>query len=102
MITRIVKMQFDKDKIEDFVDLFHHVKSKILAMRGCVSLELLQDTEQPGIFFTYSTWKSLQDLENYRSSPFFRETWTKTKSYFIERPEAWSTVELFSSQKEKE
>ncbi len=91
MITRIVKMHFHSSSIEDFKNLFNERKAKILANDGCHSVSLLQDVEDPCIFFTYSTWTSIDHLNAYRHSPFFADTWQKTKAMMNAKAKAWST-----------
>ena len=90
MIVRIVQMTFQEDKITDFILLFEERKSKIRNFPGCLHLELWQDTQQPQIFFTYSHWATETDLDHYRFSAFFKDTWGKTKALFAQKPQAWS------------
>lgn len=90
MIVRIVKMSFQPDKVEDFLEQFDASKEKIRNFDGCEHLELLRDRDQPHIFFTYSYWVDEASLKAYRESELFRATWSKTKALFNDRPEAWS------------
>ncbi|MFM1898201.1 MAG: hypothetical protein RL577_441, partial [Bacteroidota bacterium] len=39
---------------------------------------------------TLSRWESVDDLERYRNSQLFEETWAKTKVLFDRKPEAFS------------
>jgi quinol monooxygenase YgiN len=94
MIKRLVKLTFRKDKIEDFKAVFETSKELIRQMPGCLHLELLQDKNNPCIFFTLSHWEKESDLEHYRHSELFKTTWAKTKILFDDRPEAWSTEVL--------
>ncbi|MFT6147552.1 MAG: heme-degrading monooxygenase HmoA [Saprospiraceae bacterium] len=90
MIKRIVKMTFQADKIEIFKVLFDERKEKIRGFEGCEYLELLQDKNHPNILFTYSFWNSENDLNIYRHSELFKDTWRHTKALFDGKPEAWS------------
>ncbi len=92
MITRIVKMQFTEDHIDDFRSLFVDVREKIRDFEGCHGVDLLQATQDPTIFFTYSHWDSEDALNRYRHSDLFAVTWKKTKAMFSERAEAWSVL----------
>ena len=92
MIIRIVKMIFRQEEIESFKNLFEERKALIRNFEGCTHLELWQDKNQPGIFFTYSWWDSEEHLNSYRNSHFFDDTWNLTKQKFAGKPEAW-TVE---------
>lgn len=94
MFIRIVKMRFQEDKIEDFLENFHLVKKQIRSFKGNKKLELYQDKNDSRIFFTYSFWKNEEDLENYRHSELFKEVWSYTKTLFSDKPEAWSVDKL--------
>lgn len=94
MIKRIVKMVFREEETENFIQLFKERKTQIRASAGCTHLELLRATADPRIFFTYSYWESEDDLNAYRHSPLFADTWAKTKALFAEKPQAWSVAVL--------
>ena len=89
-------MTFDPEKAVDFLEIFNSSKQHIRRMEGCTHLELLKDTKSSNIFFTYSHWRSENDLNKYRNSEFFESVWSKTKKIFIAKAEAWS-VEKFES-----
>ena len=91
MIVRVVKMTFQSEKVDDFKQIFEKNKSHIRNFPGVSHLELLQDVHEPNIFFTYSHWEQLQDLENYRNSDLFQKVWSETKPLFAKKAEAWST-----------
>jgi quinol monooxygenase YgiN len=95
MIFRIVQMTFREDAVADFISLFNSRKQQIRDFKGCTHLELLQDTSHPGIFFTYSIWDSQADLDHYRYSEFFKDTWGRTKALFADRPQAWSVTQRY-------
>ena len=90
MIVRIVKLIISKDKTKDFCLFFNDKKTQIEEFEGCIKVELLQDTKEPSLYFTYSHWKNEESLENYRNSVFFKNIWNNTKLYFCGKPEAWS------------
>ncbi|MBP2832946.1 antibiotic biosynthesis monooxygenase [Aquimarina sp. U1-2] len=90
MIIRIVKMGFVPDQIDAFLKIFEENKYKIRNFEGCHYVELLQDTQQPNQFFTYSHWESEEHLNNYRNSSLFKSVWSNTKNKFNQKPEAWS------------
>lgn len=85
-------MTFRPDCIPAFTMLFDERKQTIRNFKGCTHLELWQDSNNPAIFFTYSHWLSEADLDHYRFSPFFKDTWGKTKALFAQKPQAWSVV----------
>jgi autoinducer 2-degrading protein len=94
MLIRIVKMEFQQAKVNTFLDLFNSTRDKIANFDGCNGVELLNSVDAGNVFFTYSTWVSEQHLENYRNSDLFKQTWTKTKEMFSNKPEAWSLKQL--------
>ena len=93
MIIRLVKMKFNQNHRSDFVSLFNERKEKIEGQEGCHSVRLFNDIKDENVFFTYSVWNSEGDLNTYRHSDFFKETWSRTKSMFDGKPNAWSVVE---------
>ncbi|HZJ36361.1 MAG TPA: antibiotic biosynthesis monooxygenase family protein [Gillisia sp.] len=96
MLVRIVKMGFDPDKIETFLQNFEKRKTLIRGFEGCMFLELYRDKINKNQFFTYSYWTDESALENYRNSSLFKEVWADTKIYFNQKPEAWSVEKLVS------
>jgi quinol monooxygenase YgiN len=94
MITRIVKMTFQKEKTEEFLRIFAQSKEQIRQFPGCHQLELHQERSEGVIFFTYSYWESEESLNRYRESALFRQTWSQTKKLFSQKPQAWSLQQL--------
>ena len=90
MIIRIVKLTILPDKTADFLALFQESKQFILNSEGCSYVEVLKDTKQPHLFFTYSCWDSEAHLNKYRDSELFKGIWARTKALFSEKAEAWS------------
>ena len=81
--------------MEPFVqEVFEQSKAAIRAFPGCRHMELLQSTQEPNVLFTLSIWDGEADLENYRQSELFQNTWARTKVLFAEKAEAWSVVVL--------
>ena len=78
--------------------MFEEKKTLIRASKGCSLLELYQDKTNPEIFFTYSYWEQEKDLENYKNSLLFKDVWAKTKSFFNDKPLAWSVDKKASLQ----
>ena len=89
-------MSFKPEKTEDFLSIFNAKKEFIRNTTGCNLLELYRDKTNPNIFFTYSYWKTENDLENYRNSDLFKNVWAKTKVLFNDKPLAWSVDKTVS------
>ena len=83
-------MTFEKENIPSFEHIFRTSSPHIRTFPGCMHLELLQDRENPEVFFTYSHWNTEADLQAYWDSDFFREVWGRTRKLFAEPPRAWS------------
>jgi len=90
MFTRIVKMEFKAEEISSFLANFENVKHKIRSFPGCMYLKLLRDKNDPTIYFTYSKWQEVSDLEAYRHSDLFKGVWATTKPKFRSKAQAWS------------
>ena len=83
MITRIVKLNINKEKINGFKSFFEKSKSEIENFKGCKHVELLQDINDSNIFFTYSHWENEIMLNKYRNSLFFKR-YGKQLNYILE------------------
>jgi len=94
MLVRIVRLTFKPEFESDFKQVFEEKKNLIAGFEGCTKVNLLQDTSNANVFFTISEWKSEADLESYRNSELFRETWATVKQWFSAPPVAHSTVVL--------
>jgi quinol monooxygenase YgiN len=96
MITRIVKLTFQEEKIYDFLTFFETIKLKVNSFPGCLGMQLMQDIKNPNVIFTYSQWKSETELNVYRDSETFGEVWPNIKPWFAEKPQAWTTQVVFN------
>lgn len=94
MITRIVKMTFKEEEIDNFLALFETHKKLIRNSSGCIGLKLLQNKNVKNIIFTHSLWENEMCLNQYRNSDLFQDIWPKTKALFTEPPQAWSLKEI--------
>lgn len=90
MITRIVKMKFKPENVETFREIFDQSKKMISEFEGCLKLNLFKDSKDESTYFTISLWNTENDLNNYRDSYLFKNTWSKVKPLFSEKAEAWS------------
>ena len=85
-------MEFEPEKVDDFLALFEEVKNTIASQPGCTHLELCKDPSLDHVYYTFSEWEHEKDLENYRNSDFFKDTWARTKALFGGKPQAWSLI----------
>ncbi|MDG1429351.1 MAG: antibiotic biosynthesis monooxygenase [Crocinitomicaceae bacterium] len=95
-MTRIVQLEFDEAKIEEFISFFDTINDKVNNFPGCKGMKLYQDIKKPSIVLTYSHWDDESDLENYRNSETFKSIWSKIKPWFCEKPQAWSLNSHFN------
>ncbi|MDF1697310.1 MAG: antibiotic biosynthesis monooxygenase [Saprospiraceae bacterium] len=91
MITRIVKLTFKPEHIDEFKEIWSQSKELIAGFEGCYFVEMLETLHEENICFTYSVWENEAALNNYRHSELFNKTWARTKILFDGKPEAWST-----------
>ena len=101
MVTRIVKLTFQKDKVADFLSIFEESKAKIYAFEGVVSLALQKDINREDTYFTISKWVDENSLEQYRKSELFVSVWARTKALFGEKAEAWTLEEISNTEQWK-
>jgi len=87
-------MQFRPDAVEQFKAIFEANWQQIKGFEGCSHVELLQDENNPCVFFTYSLWSSQAKLDAYRNSDLFGRVWGTTKQLFSHKPEAWSVKQV--------
>lgn len=92
MIKRIVKLTIKEEYISEFFKIFEDSKEKIAAQPGCHYVEMLQDSKDPRLCFTYSVWDNQESLDAYRKSELFGGVWPATKTLFDGKPEAWSLI----------
>ncbi len=90
MLTRLVRMHFQPDKVDEFLALFDAARSTISAQPGCHGVQLLRQTDAAASFATWSVWEDAAVLEAYRSSAFFQGFWSRVKALFREPAEATS------------
>jgi len=83
-------MEFREEYLDRFHKLFDEIKHKIRNTPGCESLELHEDAKLSTVRYTYSIWRSEEDLNNYRHSEMFGEVWPRTKEGFAAKPQAYS------------
>lgn len=94
MLTRIVRLSFDPEKIETFLANFEANKQQIRAFEGCEYLEVWRDVHNTNVFFTHSKWLSEDHLNAYRDSELFTKIWSATKVLFNDKPQAWSVTQM--------
>ena len=95
MLTRIVKLTFQEEKVKDFLAYFDKINTRVSNFENCYGMRLLQDIHHPNIIFTYSNWKDENALNNYRDSDLFGGVWSTIKPWFGGKPEAWSVDAYF-------
>lgn len=93
MITRIVKLHLDENKVADFIKIYQDSKSFIQNSSGNISVKLVHDIHHKNILFTISEWESEAALNDYRNTVFFANVWSKVKALLIAKTEAWSLEE---------
>jgi len=90
MITRIVRLSFEAQHIDTFLQVFEETKEDIRSFDGCQYLELMQDHDHLNVYYTHSKWTSDEALQRYRKSDLFQNTWLRTKVLFNAKPLAYS------------
>jgi hypothetical protein len=89
-------MNFEEENIQSFLKIFEQAENKIRTLPGCIHLELKRNVRNHSQLATISKWNSEKELNNYRESEFFKDTWQKTKALFSSDAEAFSFVDVES------
>jgi quinol monooxygenase YgiN len=95
MLTRIVKLTFQEEKLEEFLAYFDTINTRVSTFENCYGMRLMQDIHHPNIIFTYSNWKDENALNKYRDTDLFGGVWSTIKPWFGGKPEAWSVDTYF-------
>lgn len=91
MILRVVKMTILPQETERFARVFQERRDLIAAFEGCLRVDLLKTTQaDEAVFFTLSYWQHEENLETYRQSSIFKETWSIVKPLFAQKAQAWT------------
>jgi heme-degrading monooxygenase HmoA len=91
MLIRIVRMTFQEDRVEEFLEIFNRSKHLIRSFEGCQHLELWRDKNAKNMMLTHSYWLSEEHLNAYRDSTLFKTTWAATKVLFSDKPVVFSS-----------
>ena len=51
MLLRIVRMEFQEEKVSEFQDLFKNIKGKISDFKGCEAIHLYRDQDKFNVFY---------------------------------------------------
>jgi len=95
MIKRIVKLTVKNASAKSEFEKIYQVRNPFKnGVKGCTSVKVMQDVNHKDVFYTVSLWDSNDDLEAYRQSDYFAETWPMVKAQLSKRAEAFSMTEL--------
>jgi len=85
-------MHFAPEYIGAFREIFSSSEERIRTFPGCLALELIENKDDKFQLCTLSRWESENALEQYRQSELFKQTWSKTKVLFDQKPKATSFI----------
>jgi len=95
MIKRIVRLTMkDTVSMQAFEDIYERRNPHKKSVKGCLDVKVMRDVNEENVYYTVSTWESNGDLEAYRQSPYFKETWPMVKANLAKRAEAYSMMEI--------
>lgn len=92
MIIRIVRMEFQPEKLAEFHLIFEKSQPLIRTFDGCNHVEMHADAQNANVRYTLSHWDSEDALNEYRHSALFERTWAATKVLFAGKPQAFSLL----------
>ena len=83
-------LNFQPDKVDEFLEIFNQNKQVLAKSDGCIRLEIFKSTNDTDTYVTISNWQSEEHLEMYRQSELFKDIWSKVKPLFNNKAEAWT------------
>lgn len=93
-MIRIVRLELKPENCSEFEAFFEKTKATIASMPGCNGVKLYKDADLSYVYYTHSNWDSVDALNAYRDSEFFKKTWAYTKTLFQNRASAFSLLDL--------
>ena len=95
MIKRVVRLTLKDDaSINAFQEIYRSRNPFTKGVKGCREVKVLKDVDHDDVYYTFSIWDSNEDLEAYRQSNYFAETWPMVKAQLAKRAEAFSMTEI--------
>jgi len=95
MIKRIVRLTVrDEASMEAFRNIYAERNPFKNGVQGCMSVKIMKDVTEENIYYIVSHWDRPEDLEAYRQSDYFKETWPMVKAQLATRAEAFSMTEI--------
>jgi len=94
MIKRIVRLTMkDAAAKVSFQEIYRSRNPLKNGVKGCREVKVMKDVNDDNVYYTVSTWEHNDDLEAYRASEYFAETWPMVKAQLSKRAEAFSMTE---------
>lgn len=95
MITRVVRLTLRPDvKSEAFEEIYRNRNPFAKGVKGCRSVKVLKDVNDERVLYTLSAWDCNEDLEAYRQSEYFAQTWPMVKALLGQKTQAFSMTEM--------
>lgn len=96
VVVRFVELHFPADAVEEARRQLTAQAPLVRQSEGCQRLEIIESTDQVGMFITYSYWRDADDLNRYRRSEVFKGFWGRVKPLFSQPARAYSFRHLVS------
>jgi heme-degrading monooxygenase HmoA len=91
----MIYVQVPPDKVETAYQVWKdHCAPLMIGMKGCVSEQMLQSTDNRGEMISMSTWESPADIEAYRNSKEHDEIQRRTRELLSGARATVKTYEL--------
>ena len=95
MITRVVRLTLRPDiNSEAFEEIYRKRNPYTKGVKGCRSVKVMKDVNDDHVHYTLSAWDRNEDLEAYRQSDYFAETWPMVKALLDQKAQAFSMTEM--------
>ncbi|HOW26546.1 MAG TPA: antibiotic biosynthesis monooxygenase [Bacteroidales bacterium] len=71
MVISCYSLTTSLSRARDLLDVLRSVSGPSLFMKGCITSDIWQNPDNPGMFMLHEEWNSLADLESHISSPLY-------------------------------
>src|SRR6266567_8072258 len=86
MIAMLIKVRVKPDKVQRFLEVIEHDALHSEADEpGCLRFNVLQDTEDPAVYFFYEVYRDQAAQEAHRATPHFAE-WMAASAECLDGP----------------
>ena len=94
MVTQIITFRSKPEKLGEFADVMHGVKSTLPLIPGCKAVRIHQGTDDPCVFTLVETWVSEDRHREHIAGLMANGSWDQISTLLAGEPESRYYAEL--------